>query len=634
MTDAEFHGFLNSVGHMVRPQEFRLSVYQGGVEQSLRKVVWRHLLNVYPLERTGQQRFDYLKKKSCEYYRLRDEWRTLHLRNKETEEIKFVSNMVKKDVLRTDRKHPFYEGSDTNKNVSSLFNLLTTYALAHPEVSYCQGMSDLASPILYVQNDEAHAYICFCGLMTRLRSNFAHDGDAMTLMFQHLALLLQHHDPDFFGYLKSNRADDMFFCYRWLLLELKREFPFDDTLLMLEVMWSSLPPRPPHSELALADPDYYSNAFGRIPVSPNIRNIKAYLSLKSRRQHSREQDDVASVPGHLELVTNHQQGPSKVVESETDCPRINTTTTTATIDLVPQFRSIDIQDSSKASGKSKASATSQPAYQTPFKSEPSHSNCQGDGPVKAKSSRASMLNCDDVKSSQQPPSADGVAMMPELVENYYGDAIELKTMSGNGVRATPGVSGDAIKASPGVSGDADRTTPGVSGDAIKASPGVTGDADRTTPGVSGDARAKRSVSPRVSDTALVISESDVTEKTMNVGMGSDDVSSDASLSSNPAISFVNVDEKLEPLPPPETFGNGNPFLMFLCLSLFSQHRDHIIKNRMDYNDMAMLFDKMVRKHDVTKVLYQAQSMYASYLKQQQQLLDDEQLCHNADDVAV
>ena len=163
---------------------------------------------------------------------------------------------------------------------------------------------------------------------------------------------------------------------------------------------------------------------------------------------------------------------------------------------------------------------------------------------------------------------------------------------------------------------------------------MTGDADRTTPGVSGDARAKRSVSPRVSDTALVISESDVTEKTMNVGMGSDDVSSDASLSSNPAISFVNVDEKLEPLPPPETFGNGNPFLMFLCLSLFSQHRDHIIKNRMDYNDMAMLFDKMVRKHDVTKVLYQAQSMYASYLKQQQQLLDDEQLCHNADDVAV
>lgn len=39
-------------------------------------------------------------------------------------------------------------------------------------------------------------------------------------------------------------ADDLLFCYRWLLLELKREFAFEDALKMMEVMWASLPYKP------------------------------------------------------------------------------------------------------------------------------------------------------------------------------------------------------------------------------------------------------------------------------------------------------------------------------------------------------------------------------------------------------
>ena len=49
------------------------------------------------------------------------------------------------------------------------------------------------------------------------------------------------------------QADDLLFCYRWLLLELKREFVFDDAQLMLEVLWSSLPPDPPDETLSLAE---------------------------------------------------------------------------------------------------------------------------------------------------------------------------------------------------------------------------------------------------------------------------------------------------------------------------------------------------------------------------------------------
>lgn len=39
------------------------------------------------------------------------------------------------------------------------------------------------------------------------------------------------------------------FCYRWLLLEMKREFVFDEALRMLEVTWSSLPQATRQSEL-------------------------------------------------------------------------------------------------------------------------------------------------------------------------------------------------------------------------------------------------------------------------------------------------------------------------------------------------------------------------------------------------
>ena len=103
-------------------------------------------------------------------------------------------------------------------------------------------MSDLLSPVLMIMQDEAHAYVCFCALMNRLKKNFMADGIAMTKMFQHLSEGLTYYDPEFFAYLKINQADDLLFCYRWLLLEMKREFAFEDSLQVLETLWASLPP--------------------------------------------------------------------------------------------------------------------------------------------------------------------------------------------------------------------------------------------------------------------------------------------------------------------------------------------------------------------------------------------------------
>lgn len=81
-------------------------------------------------------------------------------------------------------------------------------------------------------------------------------------------------------------------------------------------------------------------------------------------------------------------------------------------------------------------------------------------------------------------------------------------------------------------------------------------------------------------------------------------------------SIITDDAKPLMLPPPNEFGGGNPFLMFLCLTVLLQHRDYVMRNNMDYNEMAMHFDKMVRKHNINRVLNQARKMYTTYLKQQ------------------
>ena len=54
-------------------------------------------------------------------------------------------------------------------------------------------------------------------------------------------------------------------------------------------------------------------------------------------------------------------------------------------------------------------------------------------------------------------------------------------------------------------------------------------------------------------------------------------------------------------------------MMFLCLILLLQHRDFIIGNRVDHNELATHFDKMIREHNVHKVLYEARSRFEEYL---------------------
>ncbi|KAE9458198.1 hypothetical protein C3L33_09903, partial [Rhododendron williamsianum] len=73
------------------------------------------------------------------------------------------------DVVRTDRTLVFYEKQE---NLSKLWDILAVYAWFDTDVGYCQGMSDLCSPMIILLDDEADAFWCFERLMRRLRGNF------------------------------------------------------------------------------------------------------------------------------------------------------------------------------------------------------------------------------------------------------------------------------------------------------------------------------------------------------------------------------------------------------------------------------------------------------------------------------
>ncbi len=613
MTDAEFHNFLDPVGHMIRPEEFRMKVYQGGIEPSLRSVVWRHLLNIFPEGLSGRERFEYIKRKSNEYYKHRDQWKELFSQGKGNEEIKFITNMVKKDVLRTDRTHSFYEGLDDNQNILTLFNILVTYALTHPAVSYCQGMSDIASPLLVVQKDEAAAYLCFCGLMKRLESSFSIEGTVMSTKFQHLALLLQHRDPEFYAYLKSHDAHDMFFCYRWLLLELKREFPFDDALLMLEVMWSSLPPDPPEEELALADPSYSFTRFtcAPSPASPSLANhAYSYLRLRSiRRQTS----------GRLKLAAETNN--TELIDSQNDTVETNKLSTSCSMNV------------------NKPDVSSSMAI-TPMEEE-KDMDLKDFLPVSDVVTQDLMDKSNSIAKSLEGMLSSGSTSGPESIESSMMRDSLSTTESDEGrawqnteqMGVSNGIGSLKTQDLDDTSGK-DKVDMTHSEELLSAVP--PGSPRRPT-----DIPLKNTFEPAGDDSipvqkpALVVGKDGViTERTMELKATSDlELNSCEEVTENhPGINFVKVNEKLPKLPPPHEFGNDNPFLIFLCLTLLVQQRDHIIRNRMDYNDLAMHFDKMVRRHNVHKVLHQAQSLYAVYLRAQanNQIADSS----SSDDVSV
>ncbi|ESN91098.1 hypothetical protein HELRODRAFT_116366 [Helobdella robusta] len=228
---------MNDMGVINDHLHLRKAIFFAGIEPSIRAEVWPFLLHYYPYLSTHEDRECIRNDKYLEYLSIRK----VRLRMSREEREAFWRStqcIVEKDVIRTDRSHPYFSG-ESNPNVDVLKNILLNYAVAHPTQGYTQGMSDLLAPILIELKNESDAYWCFVGLMKDtvfFSSPTDVDMDGQLLYLRELLKLLL---PSFYHHLlKLQDGLDLLFCHRWLLLCFKREFAERDALRIWEVCWA------------------------------------------------------------------------------------------------------------------------------------------------------------------------------------------------------------------------------------------------------------------------------------------------------------------------------------------------------------------------------------------------------------
>uniref|UniRef100_A0A8C3YR79 Small G protein signaling modulator 1 n=1 Tax=Catagonus wagneri TaxID=51154 RepID=A0A8C3YR79_9CETA len=142
---------------------------------------------------------------------------------------------IEKDVQRCDRNYWYF----TPANLEKLRNIMCSYIWQHIEIGYVQGMCDLLAPLLVILDDEALAFSCFTELMKRMNQNFPHGG-AMDTHFANMRSLIQILDSELFELMHQNGDyTHFYFCYRWFLLDFKRELVYDDVFSVWETIWAA-----------------------------------------------------------------------------------------------------------------------------------------------------------------------------------------------------------------------------------------------------------------------------------------------------------------------------------------------------------------------------------------------------------
>ncbi|OJT11154.1 GTPase-activating protein gyp7 [Trametes pubescens] len=277
----------------IRKEEMRREVFQRGVTSDIRKDVWPFVLGVHGWDGDAAQRTrDWETKRyeatnlfpsdalipcySEQYRALKDEWWGVP-DVFERQDIIEERHRIDVDCRRTDRTQPLFAQTTpspedaenekgmhmrystispqlgdigaqapTNEHIERLASVLLTYNFYEKELGYVQGMSDLCAPVYVVMGgDEEMTFWCFVEIMERMKHNFLRDQSGMKKQLSTLQQLISVMDPELYRHLEKTDGLNLFFCFRWILITFKREFPFDDVLRLWEVLWT----------------DYYSTQF-------------------------------------------------------------------------------------------------------------------------------------------------------------------------------------------------------------------------------------------------------------------------------------------------------------------------------------------------------------------------------------
>ncbi|XP_058455909.1 small G protein signaling modulator 1-like isoform X1 [Malaya genurostris] len=155
---------------------------------------------------------------------------------------------IEKDVQRCDRNYWYF----ANENLDKLRNVICTYVWEHLDVGYMQGMCDLVAPLLVIFDDESLSYGCFCRFMERMIENFP-NGGAMDMHFANMRSLIQILDSEMYDLMHAHGDyTHFYFCYRWFLLDFKRELIYADIFSVWEAIWAAKHVASSHFVLFLA----------------------------------------------------------------------------------------------------------------------------------------------------------------------------------------------------------------------------------------------------------------------------------------------------------------------------------------------------------------------------------------------
>lgn len=239
-------------GRILRVDELKFAIFNGGIDPELRKELWKYLLKYYDWNMTTKEVVERRREKEEDYYRMKMQWKSID----EEQEKRFSllrerKCLIEKDVIRTDRTRTFYKDDDA-LGLKLLSDILMTYCMYHFDLGYVQGMSDILSPLLEVIENEVDAFWCFVGYMDLVHHNFEANQAGMKRQLGELRVILQFMEPQLWDHLDSKDSSNLYFCFRWLLIHFKREFSFEDIQSLWEVLWTGLPCNNFHLLICLA----------------------------------------------------------------------------------------------------------------------------------------------------------------------------------------------------------------------------------------------------------------------------------------------------------------------------------------------------------------------------------------------
>ncbi|PRD35194.1 UNVERIFIED_CONTAM: TBC1 domain family member 16 [Trichonephila clavipes] len=244
--ELRWRSFMSQDGVIEDELQLRKEIFFGGLDPKLHKEVWPFLLHYYSFQSTFDEREQVRNDKYIEYQNIRRKRDQMS----PTELDIFWRNIqctVEKDVVRTDRTHPFFAGED-NPNIEVMNfklysdyiyrNILLNYGFYNPKIGYTQGMSDLLAPILAAVQNESEAFWCFVGLMQRTIFVTCPKDFDMDINLNYLRELFRVMNGKFYNHLCAADALDLLFVHRWILLCFKREFPESEAMKMWEACWA------------------------------------------------------------------------------------------------------------------------------------------------------------------------------------------------------------------------------------------------------------------------------------------------------------------------------------------------------------------------------------------------------------